>query len=218
MQDDSGFKKLLSMSWMYELFQNLVGAGRMRRWLSQNFWRLQGGEKVVDVGCGPAAILKHLPRDVRYVGFDISEKYIATARGRYGDRGTFLVGTAGDFLPNPAPQMCDADLVMCTGLLHHLTDDETLQILHLANRILRPGGRLVCYEPTFLIHQGRLSRWFISRDRGRNVRTEAEWKGIVRQVFPGASTHIVTGMVRIPYIHIVIECCKPSISVETTPG
>jgi ubiquinone/menaquinone biosynthesis C-methylase UbiE len=207
-QDDSGFKSLLSMSWVYELFQNLVGAGRMRRWLSQNFWRLQSGQKVVDVGCGPAVIRKHLPPDIQYVGFDISEKYIATACRKYGDQGTFLVGTAEDFIQKPDERMRDADLVICTGLLHHLNDEETLQILTLAKMILRPGGRLVCLEPTFLIHQGSFSRWIMRRDRGRNVRTETEWKAIVARVFPTLSSNIIVGMLRIPYIHIVIECRK----------
>jgi len=208
MQDDRGLKRLLSFSWIYELFQNLVGAGKAHRWLAENCLRLKGGERVVDVGCGTGNFRKALPRDIEYVGFDISEKYIAKARHTFSQNGTFLVGTAADFLPDPDPRLCGADLVICMGLLHHLNDEETLQVFKLADKILRPGGRLVCWEPTFLIHQSPISRWIIGRDRGRNVRTEPEWKAIAARIFPNVSTSIVTGLVRVPYVHIIIECEK----------
>jgi SAM-dependent methyltransferase len=208
MQDDRGLKRLLSVSWIYELFQNLVGAGKARRWLAHNCWQLRGGEKVVDVGCGTGIVRRYLPADIEYAGFDVSEKYIARARQTFAQNGTFLVGTAGDFLPDPDPRLCGADLVMCMGLLHHLNDEETLQVLQLADKILRPGGRLVCWEPAFLLHQDPISRWLMGRDRGRNVRTEREWKTIAAKVFTNVSTSIVTALLRVPYVHIVIECRK----------
>ncbi|MFO0821951.1 MAG: class I SAM-dependent methyltransferase [Gemmataceae bacterium] len=128
------------MSWMHELFQNLVLGG-----CGDGCHRTSAAARhaVVDVGCGPAVVRKHLPADIQYVGFDISEKYITTARRKYGNQGTFLVGTAEDFIQKPDARMRDADLVICTGLLHHLVDDEeTLQILNLAKMILRPGAGL----------------------------------------------------------------------------
>jgi hypothetical protein len=68
---------------------------------------------------------------------------------------------------------------------------------------------MVCLEPSFLLRQAPVSRWLLSRDRGRNVRSEQQWKALVRQVFPDAETHVLTGLIRIPYTHIVIEAGNP---------
>jgi SAM-dependent methyltransferase len=209
-QDNSGLKKILTISRIYDLFQNLAGGVNGRKWIAKNIWKLKGPERVVDIGCGPGSSLKYLPVNTQYWGFDISENYIEAARKRLSDRGTFLVGTARDFLDSTDTdtRLTDAGLVLCNGLLHHLPDDEVMEILELAKRIMRPNGRLVCVEPTFLARQTRLSRWIISKDRGRYVRSEQEWKNLIGRAFDYYSTNIVTGLIRIPYTHIIIECFK----------
>jgi SAM-dependent methyltransferase len=208
MQDDSGLKSLLTLSWGYKLFQKAVGSGEARRWLSEHFWRLRPSQKILDIGCGPGNILQYLPDGVDYVGFDISEEYVSHARARHRDdpKKTFIVGVAEDFIDELPPEMRDADLVVMNGLMHHLEDHEALAALRLAHAALAPDqGRMVCLEPSFLLRQSPLSRWLLRQDRGRNVRSEQQWKHLVGQVFPNFETHILTGLIRIPYTHIVIE-------------
>jgi SAM-dependent methyltransferase len=208
MQDDKGLKRIMSFSLIYEQFQNFVGAKTLRKWLAEHYWKLRDGEKVVDIGCGPGVILDYLPENVRYIGFDISEKYIASAKERYGQRGTFLLGTADDFMRGPEDPLVGADLVLCNGLLHHLEDSEAIRVLELSKKILTPTGKLVCVEPVFLVHQGGISKWIMSRDRGRNIRNEQEWKDLLGQVFDHFSTAVATSLIKIPYVHIVMECYK----------
>ena len=207
MQNDQGIKRIFTFSWAYNLFQDLVGATHSRQWVAEHFWRALPGQKVVDLGCGPATTVHFLPEGVKYVGFDVSDKYIASAKERYAsdpDK-TFLVGVAEDFVDHPPPQMQDADLVIINGLLHHLNDDEALTALKLARKSLGPNGRLVCLEASFLISQSFLARWILKQDRGQNVRTEPEWKALVSKVFDKFDTYILTGLLRIPYTLIVIE-------------
>jgi len=203
-QDNSGLKVILTVPWLYDFFQNLTGAKICRAWLAKNIWNLKGGEKVVDMGCGPGVILEYLPDNIEYWGFDISENYIKAACKKFPHRGTFLIGTARNFQNDS--RLNRADLVICNGLLHHLNDDEALEVLELSKKIMKSNGRLVCFEPTFLAHQTWFSRWITSKDRGRCVRSEREWKDLVNKVFKSYSTNVVTGLVRLPYIHIVIEC------------
>ena len=206
-QDNSGLKRLLTISWFYDFFQErLLGGSKAREWLATNVWKPRSGEAVVDIGCGPGTILAHLPLDIEYLGIDISENYIRSARKKFPDRGTFFLGTVGDLVNQDSSHSASADLVLCNGLLHHLTDREALEVLELAKRIMRPGGRLVCLEAAFLARQTGLSRWIVNSDRGRHVRFEHEWKDLIGQAFESYSTRILTGLLRIPYTHIVIEC------------
>lgn len=207
MQDDHGIKWIFTLSWAYNLFQDLVGATRARRWVSEHFWCARAGQKVVDIGCGPGSVAHLLPVGVKYVGFDVSDEYISSARSKFeGDPDkTFLVGVAEDYGDHLPAQMQEADLVIINGLLHHLDDGEALAALELARKSLAPDGKLVCLEACFLLSQGTIARWVLKQDRGKNVRTEPQWKALVGKVFEKSESYILTGLLRIPYTLIVIE-------------
>lgn len=208
MYQERDLRRMLSIPWIYERFQDLTGSLQARRWMAKNYWRLKGGEKVIDVGCGPGVLLDSLPGDITYFGLDISESYIRRAQERHDARATFLLGTVGEMLKNPDKRFDNADLVICNGVLHHLSDSESLEVLRFAYSTLKPGGRLVCEEPCFLIKQRWLSRFVTGLDRGNYVRQEQAWKDLVGQVFKSYTTGISTAQAFIPYIHILIECRK----------
>jgi ubiquinone/menaquinone biosynthesis C-methylase UbiE len=205
-QDDSGLKRLLTNPRFYELFQKFLGGDNAKKWLVKNVWAPRSGDVIVDIGCGSGNILEYLPPDIQYLGIDTSEEYIRSARRRFAAGGTFFLGTAQDFVNQNNSYFGSADLVLCNGLLHHLSDCEALEVLELSKRIMKSDGRLVCLEATFLARQTRLSKWILNRDRGKHIRSEQEWKNLIGQAFESYSTHILTGLIRIPYTHIVIEC------------
>ncbi len=213
MEDHSGFKRALSFSWAYAFFQNLVGARRGRAWIAENLWRVQPGQKVVDMGCGPGTILSVLPKDISYVGFDISDTYIETAQQKYESRKNilFIKSSVRNLLEQHNQRLEGADIILCNGLLHHLDDAESWEMLRLAKKIMKNDGRLVCVEPAFLIHQSKLSKWIMQKDRGCYIRTESQWKTLIGEVFDVFSTSISVSLIRIPYVHIFIECRKASV-------
>jgi len=200
------WKRLFDVSYCYDFFQNAIGTRQARQWLQQNFWRLRAGDKIVDVGCGTGDILNFIPAGVDYIGFDINEKYIVNARKKYGAKGEFLIGDVSQFRTNS--RFFNADLVTCNGVLHHLDTPHLIQVMEFAKGILRPRGRMVCIEPCFLIHQGMLSKWLMKQDRGAYIRYEDEWKQTVGQVFAQTKTYVLTGLVRFPFVHILIECAQ----------
>ena len=214
-EDNTGLKRLFTLSQVYEFFQSRILGGRnARRWLAKNFWKLQSDETVIDIGCGPGTILEYLPPDITYYGVDVSENYINAARARFATRGTFFLGTARNLLHTTEVNLKKADVVICNGLLHHLPDDEAIEVLQVAKKLLKLKGRALCLEATFLSRQSRLSRRMVSMDRGRYVRSEEEWKKLIGRVFESYSTRVLTGLIRIPYTHIIIECVNETASGE----
>jgi SAM-dependent methyltransferase len=207
MQINSGLRSVLAFPGVYRLFSMLVGNKAYEEWFIKNVLGLRKGQKLVDVGCGPAQILDRLP-GVEYVGLDISDAYIQAARIKFKARGgtNFLSGSVENWTLNPLTYA--ADIVLANGVLHHVDDDEAKKILEFAYRVLKDNGRFIFYEPCYLVWQSGISTYFMSRDRGQNIRTEQQWKDLASSIFPLVSTNIVTGVNRLAYVSIIGQCCK----------
>lgn len=206
MQVNSGLRSILALPLFYRLVNVVFINRKFRRWFIDEVLAVRSGQTLVDLGCGPADILDELDAGVRYIGLDISEAYIDSARQRHGARGLFIAGTVETWRQDS--RIRDADAVLAYGLFHHVDDGEAQEILRFARDILRPGGRLVFLEPCLLLWQSRLSVFMMAQDRGKNVRTEQQWKDLVKGVFPNATTNVVTNANRLGYTHIIAECRK----------
>ena len=161
---------------------------------------------MLDSGCGPAQVLEHLPAGVRYVGFDASESYISEARERYGDRGEFYQQYVSlETLSNPGSY----DIVTAFGLLHHLDDQEVRDFSTLAISALKPGGRLLTLDPTYVEGQNPIARFVISRDRGQNIRTPSEYQRLLAtDAFQQLECSVAKDLLRIPYTHAIVSGTK----------
>jgi SAM-dependent methyltransferase len=211
MQINSGLRSILALPWVYRLFGHVLGSEANRQWFIDDVLCLRDSQKLVDVGCGPADILDRLP-GVEYVGLDISDIYIQAARAKFKARGgaKFLSGSVEDWTRDPLTH--EADVVLANGALHHVDDDEAKKVLEFAYRALKDNGRFIFYEPCYLIWQSGISAYFMSRDRGQNIRTEQEWKELASSIFPVVSTNIVTGVNRLGYVCMVGQCRKSAIA------
>jgi SAM-dependent methyltransferase len=119
-------------------------------------WRLQEAGSLADIGCGVGhwsrLLYPHLRPPARLAAVDREPRWIAEAERRF--RGAFpqvpadlLTFVQGDATRIPLPS--DAfDVVTCQTLLMHLP--QPLDALREMRRIVRPGGLLVCVEPSNL--------------------------------------------------------------------
>ena len=192
-------RSVLSHASIFELYQRAVGAPECHRRFLQEFAKPRPGEKVIDLGCGTGASLSHLETSVCYVGIDIDAGYIAAARQRFGNRGTFL---CADLTTVDISQYAPFDLAISFGVLHHLNDAAARSLLGLAGRVVRPGGRLVTIDPCYVQNQSSIARFLNDHDRGRHIRPVAQY----RQLFAGQAsleTIVLADMLRIPYNMIV---------------
>ncbi|HWX19869.1 MAG TPA: class I SAM-dependent methyltransferase [Candidatus Binatia bacterium] len=187
----------------YKLFTRIVGGeSAWRRYLS-DYVKPVSGDKVLDIGCGPADILEYLPQ-VDYTGLDLSPAYIASARKRFGSKGRFLCNDVG--LATLEREHGTFSLVMATGVLHHLDDERAAKLFGLAHRALRPGGRLITYDGCYVRDQSRIARWMLSNDRGKFVRTMPEYLRLASALFPRIEPCLRHDLLRIPYTHLIMRC------------
>jgi ubiquinone/menaquinone biosynthesis C-methylase UbiE len=112
------------------------------RWALDHF-QLKPGERILDVGCGPADIWKsqttRLPEGVSLTLCDLSAGMVQAARAGLG-AGSRFVFSVGDAQAIPF-QSGSFDLVVANHMLYHVPDIQ--QAAREIQRVLRPGGRLV---------------------------------------------------------------------------
>lgn len=199
----SVLNKVLGVPVVYRSWGRLVGGGDRGRFAREHI-RAREGQRVLDIGCGPADILQWLPR-VDYTGFDANPDYITTATKNYGDRGRFYCQRVSE---QSLSDHQGFDIVLALGIVHHLDDEEAEKLFRLALVALVPGGRLVTLDGVFVKGQNPIARLIISRDRGEHVRDEAGYRRIADRVFSKVKPAVRSDLLRIPYTHLIMECEK----------
>lgn len=102
--------------------------------------------RILDVGCGTGANLIMLSKHGDAEGVDVSEDALAFCRERGLDK--VRLG-AGEELPY---EDATFDLVTALDVVEHMDDD--LAGLSEMRRVLRPGGRVLLFVPTFMFLWG----------------------------------------------------------------
>jgi len=203
-QITKGIRSFLSLPIVYSLFGNLIGGDFGRRTLVNEYIQPKTGDRILDIGCGPADLISFMPK-VEYIGFDLSQDYINSAQNKYGYRASFFCEEVN--LVN-LQKKDYFDIVLAIGVLHHLDDSEALKLFELAKAALKPKGRLITFDGVYTKNQSSIARWIISKDRGQNVRTKEGYLNLASVQFLDIATHIRHDLLRIPYTHIILECIK----------
>ncbi len=199
-------RQLLQIPVVYSAFAGFVtGNGHFLDAYVRKHIRAQSGDRILDIGCGPGSILEILPKDCLYTGFDVSPSYIESAQKNYGQRAAFFVSGVQESLVGAYP---GRDLVIATGVLHHLPDDLAQLLLRIAWSNLKPGGRLVTSDGCFTPDQPRLNRWVVGLDRGEFVRPASRYRELAAACFEKVELFVHHDLLRIPYSHAIMECTR----------
>jgi SAM-dependent methyltransferase len=164
---------------IYEILQRVMGANAMRHRFVRDYVRARPGDRVLDIGCGPAHLRAHLP-DVQYIGWEPNADYVAKARTNYAGRGEFHVGLFG---ATQARSLAPVDIVIVSAVLHHMDDSQAMELFALVRGILKREGRVVTLDNVFIPRQNPIARLLISLDRGRHVRTAEGYQELARRSF-----------------------------------
>lgn len=203
-EDRGGVWRLLTNPAVYEAVQHLAGARRWLRRFARDTIGARPGDCILDIGCGPGALLNYLPR-VTYIGLDRNTSYIAQAKQVYGDRGNFICDDVANFGDHGFPL---ADVAVAIGLLHHLDDVRSKELLSAVVATLKPRGRLITADPCFHTGQSPIIKFVVAHDRGQNVRTFDRYGELVGSVFPQTRMSLDSGHFPFPHSVCVVEATR----------
>jgi SAM-dependent methyltransferase len=195
--------KIFSLPAGYRLFRWVVGGESAWKIYLAEHVTPAAGDKILDIGCGPADILNYLP-EVHYTGLDISPEYICAAKERFGSRGRFFCGDLG--LASIEEEQGSFNMVLATGVVHHLDDVQAAKLFALARRALCPAGRLVTCDGCYELQQSRIARWMLAHDRGKFVRTREEYLRLASTHFSKVDLRLRHDLLQIPYTHLIMRC------------
>ena len=133
------------------------------------FGFLDGGERVLDVGCGSCQNARWLPQDSVYFGVDLST--VGLVMAAESDLSTHLLRANGDRLPI-ADRSFDA--VLSTWAIEHFHDPG--QTLAEMIRVLKPEGHLLLDDTAWDLP------YTIPPSIGERRRFEVAWRRLNRQI------------------------------------
>lgn len=115
------------------------------------------GRDVLVVGCSDKGLVPLASRGARVVGVDIADEAIEKVNRELAEKGLDANARAilmdAEQLELPERSF---DIVVCTGVLHHLDVDRASEGFR---RVLRPGGQLVMLEPLAWNPFAAVYRW-----------------------------------------------------------
>jgi SAM-dependent methyltransferase len=192
--------RFLESTKIYELLQHGVSRHGTQDFIAKEVIRAKAGDRVLDIGCGPADIVSQL-RDVTYVGLDHNPKYIKSARNRYGSRAQFH---CWDVTNERVREFEKFDIVLLLGVLHHLTDDEIRLMLRHASQALKPEGRLITIDCAVEVGQHPIARFLARIDRGRYARSTNGYRQLISEHLRPQEVLVRHDLLQVPYTHAII--------------
>jgi len=136
----------------------------------------------------------------KFVGIDPSPDYVRRATELFPEA-KFKCGTVGTV----ALEEENFDLIVISGVLHHVDDDEAVEIMRFANTHKSDRGKIIAVDPVFFPGQNFIAKWMARADRGKNVRTADSLEQLWRNALPTSTIQISikSGYLRVPYNHVV---------------
>ncbi len=188
---------LLENPKFYRLFQDIVELNNGQYHINflchicKEFERLHDRQPIVlDVGCGDGKLSKSLGIVSKYIGTDLSEKYISYATRHYADYGTFF---ECDLSENTLGiGKFNADIIFIIGVIHHLDNVTAFNIIQKI-KAEADSAIFISIDGVFMPGQSFIAKTILRLDRGNFVRDIPGYQAIT-----GGIEYIVHNFFRTP--------------------
>jgi SAM-dependent methyltransferase len=197
-----GLWSLLYLPQVYNALTSVVGSEAVMKLLAERFVRPALKIVFSTLGAGQLAfcgICRSRDMSASITTQDTSR----AARERYQNRGEFVVGDVGALSLNPSERF---DIVLASGILHHIDDASANGLLAVSARLLAKNGRMVIADPVVAPGQSPVAKFLISLDRGRNVRTPEHYLALARTRFEKVHSHVCDLHPWLPYTQFIMDC------------
>lgn len=189
----------------YKVFQTLISRRSTLEMIEREIINASDSTRVLDFGCGLGQHSKSFDNQI-YLGIEPIESCIQAANRFYARQNVEF--KVGDHKTLAEYQDASFDLVLAMGVIHHMSDNDYEVLVTEANRLLKPGGRLVTLDPILHDNQRRISKWVVSKDRGEWVRGQVDYLMTLKNSFSDVDSKIFSGLLRLPYDHISVTARK----------
>lgn len=159
---------------------------------------------ILDIGCGPAEIIDHIP-ECKYYGYDIDKRSIAYAKKKYSNKNYHFF--CKKFESKEIKKLPKFDFVILFGILHHLNNSQAKNILALCKKRMKKNSKLLTEDPIFIKNQNFIAKFLISKDRGKNVREKKGYLNLLNTQFKKLKFRILRQPF-IPYTWFTTVCKK----------
>ena len=188
---------------IYKIIQYVMSGTSFRNSIIKKNIR-KSNLKILDIGCGPAQILEHIPQ-CDYYGYDIDQRSIQYAKKKYRQKNYHFY--CKKFNKTEIKKLPKFDFVIFFGILHHLSNKEADKMLTLCKRIMKKNSKLLTEDPILVEKQNIIAKFLIEKDRGINVRQKKEYINLLKKHFKKIKNK-VTHQFFIPYTWFTTICSK----------
>lgn len=186
---------LLRVPFMYRLSQLLFGGRSIKKHVFNNYWSSYPGMRILDVGCGPAQDRDLLGVDVFWTGLETSEQYVRSVNRSLRRNDSIFQGDVSTLLDL---KITSFDVVLLSGVLHHLNDDLVKTLLSDCTKVLVPNGKIFMIDPVRMPGTSKLEEYLINSDRGKFVRSNKEYDQLIPHAFSQKSIEVVNNVGFLP--------------------
>ena len=179
---------LLRVPFMYRLSQLLFGGRSVKKHVFKNYWSSYPGMRILDIGCGPAQDRDLLGVDVFWTGLETSEQYVRSVRNSLRPNDSIFHGDVSTLLDL---DITNFDVVLLSGVLHHLSDDLAKTVLSDCISVLAPNGKIFTIDPVRMPGASKFEEYLINSDRGKLVRNNEEYDQLIPLAFSQKSIEVV---------------------------
>lgn len=187
------WKSILKSPTVYHYARHMATGGLPFGKWARLYGLMDSQQRVADLGCGPADILRYLSADHRpefYLGMDISDEYLDAARRRAAAAGcpAELLNIDLTRIPTDAAlrdrivdllEQHRITRVLLLGVIHHIDDESavtTLNMVHRASTV-----RTMVTQDVVRIPGRRVNNYYCRMDRGEFIRTEDQYDALMHR-------------------------------------